>query len=879
MDEMKRKCHNSYHACVLILTWMCTLSKVVSLDTEGCHQQPMGMQSGTIPDLALSSSSAFDIRLGPQHARLNIDRSGGAWCPKQQIAENVKEYLQINLANVSVINGIATQGRYGNGRGQEYAEQFKLEYWRPELDLWHTYRQRDGNDIFEGNWDTTTVIHHDLYPPIITKSLRVIPYGVHPRTVCMRTELYGCIWNAENVSTTYSTPGRASVRDSVIVEDKSYDGFKDHSQLTRSGGLWMLTDGEYGLTNFKVNSISLEGQGWVGWKTHDSIKEKPIELVFNFGAIRNFSAVHIHTGNQFAKHVQVFSKASLRFSSSGLRFSQQYINYFYMEDLALENPRNVTIRIPHLCAAFVKIQLWFAAPWIMISEVTFDSNVIEEHKLKNMMLVDVAASEQNEDVLLQNESRPPSESTILNTASFRGYFEAIVGALSAAMLLLITAIVIIIVMSHRKKTVQENLVAFNVPFDIDTLNGKESVMGFSSTTEKTNTISKFQYVLPVNEKKDLILEYAVSSPTKSWTATQPIRVQQQYNTLHNHIPTTRRDKASSFNSYVNPCVATIPNKGILDGKSGRMATRSSDVSSIAWNIKPQSHRFAVDNLPEAHVPEIPKQSLKSLEWLGSSADGEAHICHVEKSGGGNVLIQKPVMVRWGAVKEMDHFMDEIRLLSSIDHPNICFLLAYSYSAGMGYAIFECPIYGDLNSYLKHLPLISNKSVFKLSCQIARAVKYLEEKGMVHKDLATRNCLVGPDLQIKICDLAIICAAFKDDYGEVRGRKSLPIRWIAWETIVMDKFTYSSSVWMLAVTVWEISTVAKEKPYGSMNDTQVILNADHFFYADGKQVILPKPKGRPCQLYKWMAMCWSRDEAKRPSLNESVTFLDQLTKDY
>ncbi len=44
--------------------------------------------------------------------------------------------------------------------------------------------------------------------------------------------------------------------------------------------------------------------------------------------------------------------------------------------------------------------------------------------------------------------------------------------------------------------------------------------------------------------------------------------------------------------------------------------------------------------------------------------------------------------------------------------------------------------------------------------------------------------MGPDLQIKICDLAIICAAFKDDYGEVRGRKSLPIRWIAWETIVM-----------------------------------------------------------------------------------------------
>ncbi len=79
--------------------------------------------------------------------RLNLDRSGGAWCPKQQIAENVKEYLQINFVNVSVISGIGTQGRYGNGRGQEYAEQFRLEYWRPELAHWRTYRRWDGNDV------------------------------------------------------------------------------------------------------------------------------------------------------------------------------------------------------------------------------------------------------------------------------------------------------------------------------------------------------------------------------------------------------------------------------------------------------------------------------------------------------------------------------------------------------------------------------------------------------------------------------------------------------------------------------------------------------------------------------------------------------------
>lgn len=69
------------------------------------------------------------------------------------------------MANVSVINGIATQGRYGNGRGQEYAEQFKLEYWRPELDLWYTYRQRDGNDVRDED-------------PIITYSVSFIGYSL-----------------------------------------------------------------------------------------------------------------------------------------------------------------------------------------------------------------------------------------------------------------------------------------------------------------------------------------------------------------------------------------------------------------------------------------------------------------------------------------------------------------------------------------------------------------------------------------------------------------------------------------------------------------------------------------------------------------------------
>lgn len=38
---------------------------------------------------------------------------------------------------------------------------------------------------------------HNLVPPFWASKIRFLPYSVHPRTVCMRVEIYGCYWNGE----------------------------------------------------------------------------------------------------------------------------------------------------------------------------------------------------------------------------------------------------------------------------------------------------------------------------------------------------------------------------------------------------------------------------------------------------------------------------------------------------------------------------------------------------------------------------------------------------------------------------------------------------------------------------------------------------------
>lgn len=79
--------------------------------------------------------------------RLNSERGGGGWCPKQPLEKGIREYLQVDFGQVHVVSGIQTQGRNNKGRGLEYVEEYTIEYWRPGLPEWHTYHTWDLKEV------------------------------------------------------------------------------------------------------------------------------------------------------------------------------------------------------------------------------------------------------------------------------------------------------------------------------------------------------------------------------------------------------------------------------------------------------------------------------------------------------------------------------------------------------------------------------------------------------------------------------------------------------------------------------------------------------------------------------------------------------------
>jgi len=70
---------------------------------------------------------------------------------------------------------------------------------------------------------------------------------------------------------------------------------------------------------------------------------------------------------------QVFSYAKVYLGTGGNQFIGEPVHFSYIPDQVLEQAREVTIKLHSRAGRFLKLQLYFAARWIMLSEVVFES--------------------------------------------------------------------------------------------------------------------------------------------------------------------------------------------------------------------------------------------------------------------------------------------------------------------------------------------------------------------------------------------------------------------------------------------------------------------------------------------------------------------------
>jgi serine/threonine protein kinase len=208
--------------------------------------------------------------------------------------------------------------------------------------------------------------------------------------------------------------------------------------------------------------------------------------------------------------------------------------------------------------------------------------------------------------------------------------------------------------------------------------------------------------------------------------------------------------------------------------------------------------------------QIHRKYLTIQEKVGQGCFGDVYRGELKQNGNKSLEVAVKVL-RDQNVSSMHEFLYEANRMKDFSHANILSLIGVSWDPSRK-AMVLLPYMknGDLRSYIsneKSRPTV--RQLITWGIEIADGMEYLASLKFVHRDLATRNCMLDEQLRCRISDFGLSRDVIDRDYyivptttvatKEKDGKviqitpRRLPIRWLSPESIESSKYTIQSDV--------------------------------------------------------------------------------------
>ncbi|RWS05559.1 inactive tyrosine-protein kinase 7-like protein [Dinothrombium tinctorium] len=279
--------------------------------------------------------------------------------------------------------------------------------------------------------------------------------------------------------------------------------------------------------------------------------------------------------------------------------------------------------------------------------------------------------------------------------------------------------------------------------------------------------------------------------------------------------------------------------------------------------------------------QYPKQELQTIMLLGHGEFGDVYLAKAPNLKEGeteSIVMVKALLSKDESINA--DFRRELEMFHKLNHDRIAKLIGICRDSDSFLILLEYSDWGDLKQFLlatrkentrrglKPNPL-SISEIIVISHQIALGMEHLTDNRFVHKDLATRNCLITSNLDVKISSTSLSKDTYSAEYVNYRNR-DIPIRWAPHEAVFEDEWSAKSDVWSYGVLIWEIFQQA-ELPYPDKSDDLVLR------LLQSRQLQLIATSNTPPELQKILMSCWSDSPRQRPDFAQICKLLEDLRR--
>ncbi|KAH3743237.1 Cytokinesis protein sepH [Pelomyxa schiedti] len=226
----------------------------------------------------------------------------------------------------------------------------------------------------------------------------------------------------------------------------------------------------------------------------------------------------------------------------------------------------------------------------------------------------------------------------------------------------------------------------------------------------------------------------------------------------------------------------------------------------------------------------------------------ASVFKAQNASTGEVVAAKRIETKGIPKASLASFHNEIKLLSVLKHDNIVRILGSWECPPHVYIFLEYAQNGSLLKLLKELNHLPEHSIAVYVAQILKALAYLHEKGVIHRDIKAANVLLSNQGKVLLSDFGV---AALEDGGKHYTVVGSPF-WMAPEVITESGHNTLSDIWSLGCTIVELLT--GEPPYFKFNAMSAMF----------KIVQSPMPIPNASQpLQNFLMCCFQKTPTDRP----------------